>query len=919
MANRRKAVEVLFDLVTILVILACWGLAIWAYARFIWPMAGEGFSFRLGEEQTVRILSPRWLGLALVVPSLWLVGKWTLSDLPWLQRLANVILRSLLVICLCLAVSRVVLTRFESRVAVVFVVDVSESVPDELLAQARERIQQAYERRGTHTVRVITFAREAQELPIPPGSREVPTLHRHSGPAAGLQSNLASALQLSYGLFPPDHLKRVVVISDGHFNRGDGLSAAFSAARHGIRIDSLEIALVPADEVLLRSVHFPDSILANEPFHVTVDVFATFDGEIRLDLTQNDLRDIRGRRFAVQAGETVQLDLVVEVYEPGRRTFQIDIRSERDRFADNNRIIHTVEVAGRPQVLYVEGESRRSSYLSRALDDERNSRVDFDLEVRSASGFPQRLEEMQNFDLIILSDVEAAQIPRDAMSALRSYVRDQGGSFLMIGGENSLGPGGYAGSAIEELLPVTLESRRSLGLPSVALMLVVDRSGSMEGLKLEMAKDAARASVELLGPQDRVGVIAFDTAPQQVVRMQSASNLVRIQNDIARISPGGGTDIYSALEEAFLELAQVRASTRHVILLTDGVSPRGGIAELVDQMRSERISVSTVGVGRDVDRDLLEMIADLASGRYYYTNDPQAIPQIFVRETSRVGRSSIVEEPFRPTVVTRSLATSGIDFAGAPYLLGYVSTRARSRATVELATDLGEPLYAHWRYGRGRTAVFTSDCKNRWMVEWLVDPIYPRFWAQVARSLMREREQAAEQMAIQVSAVDGRGQVLVDAVAPDDSFINRLDSEIRITAPSGEEQQITLRQTAAGRYQGSFDLPEYGSYLVTGRHHLEGRITATSLASLANPYPDEYLVVGADHTLTRQAVALSGGHINPSARALFDPEGETIPMEQEVWPYFLFAALGLLVIDILLRRIRLYGRTALTWGMVKRR
>ena len=915
MTVRRSTAGTALDAVYVVAVIAVWALAAWAYVHFVAPPDVDTLSVKYDEGRTLEMLSPRWLAVALVVPALWLLRKWSLSDLPWLQQLLNVTLRSLIVLSLCLAATQIVITEYDSHVSTVVLVDVSESVPDSLIEAAQKHIQSLYDARGENELRVITFAKDAHEVPIAPGAQYVPVLTRHSGGGAGLESNLDTALRLAYGLFPTDHLKRALIISDGNLNRGDVLSEAYNAARYGVRLYSRALDYEREDEVLIREVDFPENILANEPFHIVVDVFSTYDGEIRLDMTQNEFRDIRGRRFDVRAGQVEQLDIVAEVYEPGRRTFEIEIDAEPDRFSDNNRIVHTIEVAGRPQVLYVEGESRRRTYLQRALDDERNPRVNFDLDVRTSGGFPSNESEMELFDLIILSDVEARSLSRSAMSALERYVRG-GGSFLMVGGENSFGPGGYAGTTMEDLLPVTFEGRRRESMPSVALMIAIDRSGSMDGIKLEMAKDAARATVELLGPQDQVGVIAFDTDAREIVGLQSASNRARIQREIGRITIGGGTDVYPALETAYLDLVTTRARVKHVILLTDGEAPYEGIPELVSQMRADRISVSTVGVGSDADRTLLEMIADISGGRSYYTRSAQSIPQIFIQETNQVTRTNFVEEPFRPVVESNSPATRGIDFSTVPYLLGYVSTRAKNGATVSLETEQGDPLYAFWRYGRGRAAVFTSDCKNRWMVEWVRDPVYPRFWAQVARHLMRNRRSDDETMEMDVSVVAGHGVVAVDAIGDDDSFINGLESVVSVTGPDGETEEITLSQQAAGRYEARFDLASYGSYLLEGMHRLDGADFAVSLASLSNPYPDEYLAVADDQSVIEQAVAVGGGETQPSIEALFDPGDEKTPSERDIWPFFVFAALGLLIVDVLFRRVRVYGRTALDWGKV---
>lgn len=917
MGKTKRIAKLALDTVYIAVVVGVLGVALWAYLHFIHSGQIETFTVELYGE-TYQMLAPQWLALGLAIPVVWLLRKWSLSDLPWLQSLISVTLRSLLILALCLGLTRIVRTNYDSKICTVLVVDVSRSVPQSLLDQIEQYVQEVNTNRGQNAVRLVTFAREAREVALESNGNVDFEIERFEEEALGLESNLGPALRLAYGLFPQNHLRRIVVMSDGNLNRGDLLAEIHEAGRFGVQLYLKEFDYQQPDEVLIHSVDVPDGIEVSEPFDVTIDLFSTYEGEVEIEIDLGEGFTAQTFDFNVQPDEIVHHRARLEVSYPGERLMTFELDAERDTFDDNNQYEYIVDVPGRPQVLYIEGESRQSQYLERALDDERNSQVDFDLEPRNENGFPDDLDEMLRYDLIMLSDVEAGDISRSAMRNLREYVRDYGGSFIMIGGEDSFGPGGYQGTIMEEILPVTFEAQRNESMPSVALVLVIDRSGSMDGLPLEMAKDAARAVVEMLAPHDRIGVIAFDDNPHTVVRLQRASNRIRIESDIARISSGGGTDIYPALEEAYFELLDSSARTKHVILLSDGEAPTEGISDLVRDMRSDDISVSTIALGSGADTSLLEMIADLSNGHFYQTDDADHIPQLFVQDASQVTRSSIVEEPFRPVEVSSSEATRRIDFTEVPYLLGYISTRPRRSATVGLETDLGEPLYAYWRFGRGLTAVFTSDCKNRWMTEWIGESVYRRFWAQVVHHLMREQDDEDETLDMDVFVRDGRGGVTIDVFGDDGSFINAIVSTLHVSGPNGEEFEVPLEQTAAGRYEATFDVPTYGSYQLEAEHTLNGEPYAVSTATLPNPYPDEYLVVGANYASLRQAITLGGGQINPEIVELFDPQGEKIAFEEDLWPYFLFAALGLLLLDVLMRRVRLYGKTALEWSAVTR-
>ncbi len=865
--------------------------------------------------QEVKLIEPRALGLLLLLPIIPAIQFFTVGDFGRLQNLVNSVLRMAVIVALTAALVRPSISRYDSELCVVYAVDVSESVPDSVLPQAQAAVQAGWDSRGGNLVRLVTFADRPQIVPIDAGSREVPAIERHTGPGAGLASNPAAAMRLSYGLCPQDHLKRVVMITDGNENRGDLLAEAATANDFGVRVFAHQVAWVPEAEVLVRRVEFPPDIEQSEPFDVRLEIYSNRETTARVNITQNGMRDVRGRTVELQPGVNSE-SVTLEVYEPGERRFEIEVEPEgADRFEANNQWTRTLHVEGRPRVLYVEGESRSRHYLQRALDRDRNDLANFDLEVRSAHGFPTRLEEMAGYDLIIMSDIEARYMSRTAMRNIERYVRELGGGFLMVGGEHSFGPGGYDGTTFEDISPVNFDLQRMRELPSVAIMLVIDRSGSMDGLKIEMAKDAAQAVVEMMGPQDFVGVVAFDTEAQTVVRLQPASNRSRIRSDIGRIAPGGGTDIFPALEEAYLQLSAQRARLKHVIVLTDGQAPWDGIADLASIMRAEGMTISSVAVGREADRSLLEMIAELGGGRFYQTNDPGNVPQIFVQETSQVARTNLVEEPFRARPVRRSQATSGIDWAASPWLLGYVSTRAKRGARVLLETERGEPLFAIWRQGLGRVAVFTSDIKNRWAVEWVRNSIYPQFWAQVVRDMMRVETEEA--LAMTATIEEGRARVVVDAIDENDRFINGLTSTMQVAGPGGEQREIVLEQRAAGRYEADFEITEFGTWELQVEHELDGETVAVSRETLTSPYPDEYLAIEANPALVARVAALTGGGVNPEPAALWDPGDEEREYRTELWPWALALALALFVLDLLFRRVRFFGRRAISWGEVR--
>ncbi len=863
------------------------------------------------------LLESRRLLLLALLPCLPWLASFSLADLPRAQRRLGVVVRSLLLASLVIALSRPARTRESSRISTIVLVDVSDSVSDEALEASRGRLLEILDAsREDDDVQLVTFAEEARVVPLTLPLEVPPVLDRH--PERGAGTNLSAALRLAYGLYPPGHIRRALLLSDGSETHGDLLGEASRAVELGVRLDALPIREGVPPEVAVVDLTLPNQIRVGEPFRIHARLYASRATRARIRLYQGEtLNGLDGvRDVEVEAGES-ELTFESVVRMPGPVTYRVTLSPQgEDSFASNNHFEASAIVPGRPSVLYVEGTRGRGAHFARAL-----TAADFAVDVRSPRAIPTSLRELERYDFFILSDVPADQVSASQIDTIERYVRDVGGGFMMVGGARSFGLGGWQGTRMERLLPVRLDSERRRDQPSLALALVIDRSGSMNGQKIELAKEAAKATAELLGADDYISVIGFDARPERIVRMQSARNRMRILRDIGRMSARGGTAIFPALDMAYQDLAVTRARIKHVILLTDGQSPERGISELVQVMRSEAITVSTVGLGSDVNRALLESLATLGGGRSYITQDAHNIPRIFMRETTTVARSSAVEEYFQPVAVERADFLRGIPLRSAPFLHGYVATRRRpSPAQVILASDLGEPLLARWRVGLGWSMAWTSDVKSRWASEWLRWPSFSRFWAQLIREHMRHRREQRLDMSAEINGDEVR--VVVDAIDRDDHFLNGLESTLSILGPMraagsplasrGQEtrrqEEHALRQTAPGRYEARFALHRYGSFVLEAAHHAEGRLVAESGTHISNPYPAEYARLEPDLALLGEAASLTGGRVDPLGDSLFDPGEERIERHEELWSWLLLVALGIFLFDLLLRRVRLFDR-----------
>ncbi len=880
--------------------------------------------------------SPEMALALFLIPLLLVLRAHTLSDLPRLQESLSFLLKSSFVALITFSLLDISkLEKDPKKAALVYVVDVSESMPDSALEKARVEAERAFHESLDLTpdlrpeLRVVTFADRATEVFLPPvAGTEKPTLPAFSripsSPGKAPSTDLQGGLRLALSLLPDGLPPRVVLISDGLETEGALLSEEDALSRFGVPVSWVDLGdLERPNELMVVGLEIPDQLRPRVPFKVTARLKANAPLKARCE-TSVDGRVEKTSEHEVPAGD-FQVIEELTVNEGGDKKVAVDCKplvQTADRFTTNNRFELPIHVPERPRILYVEGESRYQKNLTAALQQ------DFDVELRGARGVPSSLAEAETFDLIFISDVPKSNdmgmeyLSTGQMRVLEQYAR-KGGGLIFAGGEQSFGPGGWGGTILErEVLPVRLDVQRKQEMPGLALMLVVDRSGSMAGPKLELAKQGAIATLNALQPDDLLGICAFDSRPGELVTLQRAANRFKITDAVSRLRSGGGTNIFAAIDFAYTELTKVDAKVKHIIVLTDGQSNRAGVLELAQQAALDKITISSVAVGMGSDQDLLQRLAEAAGGNYYFTNSPESIPKLLLQETSEVTRKSYVEDRFKPRLDPRFRGLQmfrGLDMENVPSLIGYVSTRAKPRAEVLMTSHLNEPVLARWRLGLGKVLVWTSDVKNRWAHYWLSWPGYAKFWRQVVRDTARtETEDPSYAMVADIAG--NTLTVGVDAIDENDQFIDAVKSEVTVIDPTGKEHPMALTQVAAGRYEGSMPLEVFGAYTIRGTHKPLAQATGgaadptyRSFATIAHPFPDEHRVAPPDRSIFERLATATGGKMNPAPKELFDVAGAHTERRVPTWPEPLPWALGLLLADVLMRRVRLYGKTDLRW------
>jgi len=834
----------------------------------------------------LELTRPFWMFGLVVLPVLAYYFARSLVDFARWQRVLSLSSRAIIVVLLVLALAGLTLLKPTHEQFVVFALDKSLSVGDDSRKAAESFVAQAGARAGSNRFAKLSFA--AEPGLVRAGSAEPTVQLDDKG------TDLAAAIEVAAAAIPPFYVPQIVLLTDGNQTVGDALKAALRA---GVPIATVPLQTRQDPDVQVSAVSVPPQVQQGEPFNVEVVI------DSNQDENEGDIEVYRGphkvvsERHKLKKGEN-RFRFRQTIEQERLATFTVRTKGFLDKQLDNNSDFGLVFTAGKPRVLLVESDPKVAKDLTYALEEQ-----EMQVDVRPPQGMPDSLADLQNYELLILSNVPATALSLRQMEVARTYVQDLGGGLIMLGGDQSFGLGGYYKTVLEEILPVRSDFEKEKEKPSLAMVLVIDKSGSMGGEKIEMAKEAAKSAVELLGPSDKVGVIAFEGEAYWVSEIHPCSDKAFVLDRISTIEAGGGTMMYPAMEEAYESLHRTVAKLKHVIILTDGISIPGDFEGISQTMAGARITITTVGVGQGADEDLLETIAKIGGGRHCFVEDPFTIPQIFAKETMAASKSAINEQPFLPQVVRPTQALGEIDFAAAPFLLGYVITRPKATSEVILATESGDPLLCWWRYGLGMCVAFTSDAKSRWAAEWLSWPGFSKFWAQVVRHAMRKSE--AKGIVMQVDHKSRHATVSLDSIDPSGRFLNQADTELTVIDPQFTNRKLEMTQTAPGRYVTEFDTPYQGSYHLEFAQKLKGKVLYHQSRGLAVGYPDELRLRPTNTELLQSIARVSGGQFNPKPEAVFARTNRTAQRATPLWPYLVVVAASLFVADVALRRIDL--------------
>ena len=481
------------------------------------------------------------------------------------RDLTSLMLRIIILTLVVLALAGVQTVRAVDQLAVVFVVDASDSVG----SSARDA-QIAYIENALAAMRpedqaaVVVFGGDAVVERGMSSARQLDVIR--SSPNTG-NSDLEEAINLGLALFPAGSARRMVILSDGLATVGDAERAAQRAAATGVEISYVDYQREAAPEVILSDVRVPASVGEGQNFdlEVTIEAEAATPATITVEaggitLSREDVNlqaGINNFTLGLTAGST------------GLRDFRVVVTpldGSLDDFYQNNLLSAFSRVTGAPRVLILSNQPEEAQYVVDALNE-----LGIQTEVNTPSGGLVGLAALQAYNAVVLANVPATDLTQERMEHLQTYVRDLGGGLVAIGGPESFAVGGYFQTPLEETLPVDMQIRDQQRIPQLSILYVIDRSGSMAMVggggvtNLDLAKEAILRSIELLQPTDNAGVVSFDAQAYWVAELQPVLDRATLQYLVGTLQPGGGTDIMSGMNIAADAIVNMPSQRRHII------------------------------------------------------------------------------------------------------------------------------------------------------------------------------------------------------------------------------------------------------------------------------------------------------------------------------------------------------------------
>lgn len=712
----------------------------------------------------------------------------------------------------------------------VFLVDISNSNAQNLSAMEGYLEDALKEMPGNNQYGIVTFGKNSlveQFLTQEDHFSQIMSLPDKTA------TNFEDAMSRALTMIPANGAGRVVILTDGKETKGSIASTASALVSRQVELLALVYDVGQGQDAYVENVELPSYLYQGDSYSMTVTVESNYETDARIQIWMGS---IQTEEYCVHLNRgTNQFRFQQKVTGENVESFEVRVAAAGDTCGENDSFHAYSVVDAVPKVLLVSGLREDSSPYETVL---RSAGSNYN--VVSAINAPDTLEELLEYKSVLLENVYLSDLPEGFLANIETYVKDYGCGLVCIGGEDSYALGGYRETVLETVLPVDMELRGVNEIPSMAMIMVIDHSGSMSSgaetgaTSLDLAITAAETAVDQMRSSDYVGVVTFDDTFSWVVEPVQASDKETIKTQIETIAEGGGTTIKPALWAALNGVADCDVSIRHVILLTDGQGETTNFNDVIRGYSDANVTLSTVAVGQGSDARLLELLADRCGGRYYYSDMAAEIPKIFAQEVFLSGDTYLQNGTFSLAVNSGNEITRGLFEGGWPNIYGYVSATPKGASNVLIASEKDDPVLTVMQYGLGHTVAWNTDVTNQWTAGYAGENDYVQLWKRIIDYSVGNASIGED--TVDVVTAGGYTNVVYDAL----DFGEQTKVEAVYTDPEGNTHTAPLHATAPGTYEAKLDTDITGIYNLSVRRLDDGDITNAVTTAMAVQYSDEY-------------------------------------------------------------------------------
>ena len=737
-------------------------------------------------------------------------------------------------------------------------------------------------------------------------------------------TDLASALKYARSLFKNPETSKIVVVSDGIETDNAANSVIKAIAADGVKVDTVYYPNEEHDEIQIYSVNPPDTrIILGDNFITELTVKSNLKGEKDATITAYDNDELIGNIEVVLDGAEQTFEIALALDERGMHEIRFEITCEDDTNSKNNSYRMYINLEAFDNILLIEHKEGEGKAFADLLNE---TFVVTDISISDdLDKMPRTIEEMAQYEQIILVNVAYSDMPAGFEELLNRYVYDLGGGLFTVGGElddvngvsvpHSYNRNDIASSTyFKQMLPINAIDYT----PPIAVMIVVDASASMSMGKLDAAKEGAEGCLDALNDRDFCGVMSFQTRASEELAILPVSQKDLIRDTIKGIGEGddgahGGTIFSDAIMRAGRALSVItNVERKHIILVTDGNpgDTYDTYLPYIEDNFADGITMSVVTID-NTDNSLAEKMQDTAEaggGSYYNVPYSQMhkIPEIMRQDLALEAVAEInYGEPFDVTIKNRTPAVAGIEDGFIPQLSGYYGTVAKKDATVVL---MGKyvPIYAEWKYGNGSVGSFMCDLSGIWSADFMSDLIGKAIVTNIVNSLFPMQDVRADGIDYVIKSDNYHYQINIHGTAENERI------EVEVT-PMSDHLVSTIEGVSVSALESNrrfnFIIKDAGLYEIVIRKYDEA---GTEIAKVVTyecfSYSEEYNAFTERAPIGEELMTLLAndgkGMVITDPAEVFASFSQTIKKVFDPRIIFLILSIILVLLDIAARKFK---------------